>query len=414
MEEISESEELDKKTNLTNLETSFKKCTIECYPKIRLTPQLRQDLYTKFLSILDSYDKPRKSIEKFESWLKEKNLKPKQLFSMLSAECPTEKTNTTLPQIAAILGFMYEHGIGTERNLLLAFKYYKMWYDAVILSPSHAHNHTHNFMGIFYRDGIGVDRDPGMAYELFRQGAALQHPAAQYHLSLCYRDGIGTTVDSLSHFYWCNKSAVSGYTPAQLQIANFHRNNTSDVNHKKLAFTWYSKAKDQDTEAMFQFGMCHKIGFGTPLDLKTAYVWFLIAASGGSKEAALQLADAYQGGQGIKRNEASALRWYNVAAKNGSLVALYKLGQAYHQGNGVKRSRDKAFRYFVQYLKRAECEEDDVSDIGVSQYVLGNCYHYGWGVTKDLHMASKWYRKAIDNGNKSARIQLLFVFTKRK
>ncbi|CAG8541064.1 336_t:CDS:2 [Ambispora leptoticha] len=371
------------KISVTNLETSFKKCTIECYsssssslPKIRLAPQLRQDLYKKFESILDSYDAPQKSIEKLESWLKEKNLKSEQLFSMLSAGYSTENTN--IPYSAMILGFMYEHGIGTEKNLALAFKYYKVWYDAAISLPSSSvasSSHALNIMGIFYRDGIGIDRDPRMAFELFQKGAALEHLAAQYHLSLCFRDGIGTTVDFPSHSYWLYKAATSGYTPAQLQLANFLRDDVKDSNHKEAAYTH-----------------------------------FLTAAVSGSKEAALYLADAYQDGLGTKRDEASSLRWYKVAAKNGNLTALNKLGHAYHRGSGVKRNHYKAFRYFVQYSERAEREEEDMTNIGISQYVLGNCYHYGWGVTKDLHMASKWYRKAIDNGNRNARVQFLLYF----
>lgn len=46
---------------------------------------------------------------------------------------------------------------------------------------------------------------------------------------------------------------------------------------------------------------------------------------------------------------------------------------------------------------------------GPAQYHLGLMYEYGWGVGRDYRKAVKWYRKAADQGDTGAQLNLNFI-----
>lgn len=53
-----------------------------------------------------------------------------------------------------------------------------------------------NNLGVMYRDGLGVERDPSKAFELFSRAAQSLDPTPLRHLANCYRDGCGCERDA--------------------------------------------------------------------------------------------------------------------------------------------------------------------------------------------------------------------------
>ena len=83
----------------------------------------------------------------------------------------------------------------------------------------------------------------------------------------------------------------------------------------------------------------------------------LLAAEGGSIDAAVTLGSMYRSGDGVPQNYREALRWYLSAAERGSIEAEASLGYLYFTGaDGVRPDFRESFSW---YLKAAEQGDAD-------------------------------------------------------
>lgn len=64
------------------------------------------------------------------------------------------------------------------------------------------------------QNGLGIDKDLDMAFQLFLRAAEQDHVAAQYHLANCYEKGWGSAVDLRQATIWFEKAAMGTvFTP---------------------------------------------------------------------------------------------------------------------------------------------------------------------------------------------------------
>lgn len=97
-----------------------------------------------------------------------------------------------------------------------------------------------------------------------------------------------------------------------------------------------------------------------------------------------------EGTDGMKQNSNHAVMWLNKAASAGNASAQSLLGEYYEE-----RSRyDKASHWY-----RMACAQGNSR----ATLRLGYMYEIGGGVTKDLKLALKYYRKALDMGEPDAK-----------
>ena len=74
------------------------------------------------------------------------------------------------------------------------------------------------WLGICYRDGWGVDRDPGKAVQLFQSSAKQNYGEAVFELANCYRDGIGVQKDPQQYSHFLEMAAELNYSQAQYEL----------------------------------------------------------------------------------------------------------------------------------------------------------------------------------------------------
>ncbi|SUC29528.1 Beta-lactamase hcpA precursor [Providencia rettgeri] len=77
------------------------------------------------------------------------------------------------------MGYLYEHGIGVERNLKQA----KAWYTE---AAEQEHANAQFAMGLFYHDGLGGDTDYQKAREWYERSAGNNIAAAVNNLAVMY------------------------------------------------------------------------------------------------------------------------------------------------------------------------------------------------------------------------------------
>ena len=144
------------------------------------------------------------------------------------------------------IGRRYTNGIGTEKNLEEAARWY-----------SHAANKGYvpaqYLIGNFNEKGIGVPKDRTLAEAWYEQAAENGHVVAMHNL------------------------AVINATPDPL---------TGEPNFEK-AIKWFAKAAEYGVrDSQVNLGIFLAKGSGVPVDLVEAYKWFAIAAKSGDKDAA--------------------------------------------------------------------------------------------------------------------------------
>ncbi|CAI2171759.1 13982_t:CDS:2 [Funneliformis geosporum] len=102
-------------------------------------------------------------------------------------------------------GFCYLNGIGTKKNSVEAFNYFKQLSEVV------RENYTDGLviLGYCYINGIGTEIDEKMAFEFYRRAAKKENVYAQNKLGLLYKSGIGTNKDLNDAIYWIKKSAAN-------------------------------------------------------------------------------------------------------------------------------------------------------------------------------------------------------------
>jgi len=154
----------------------------------------------------------------------------------------------------------------------------------------------------------------------------------------------------------------------------------------------------------YQVGRCLYEGWGTAIDLKTAFQFFFKAAEQGHPESMLFVAKAYWDGVGVVVDRERAATYFKDAIslfEEG--VALddsrhqYNLAECYEHGWGVSVDSDAMLDF---YMKAAEAGHKD-AQVKMGQFCRDGCY-----VQRDLTLAVYWFQLAARQGEEEALYQL--------
>ncbi len=106
-------------------------------------------------------------------------------------------------------------------------------------------------LGTWNLHGIGTEKIPELAAELFSRGAQLEHPACQYELGMLFLQKDGPIAkDDKAAFFWFNRAASKGSAAAQRQLAVCYENGTGcDVDLEKALALYREAARNGDVEA---------------------------------------------------------------------------------------------------------------------------------------------------------------------
>ena len=194
----------------------------------------------------------------------------------------------------AVLGLMFERGLGTATNTGQAIQWYEKAADQGLIPA------LMDLGGRYFR-GDGVKRDPARALQFWQKSADAGVREAQFNLGLAYARGLGAKKDDAAAAKWFERAAQAGYVPAE--------------------FAWAT---------------CLSAGLGTKRNEQGAVQWFRKAADHGFSLAAYNLGLIYENGMGLPPNPQEAIRWYRMAAAKGSFQSrpsVTPFGQAGTQGS---------------------------------------------------------------------------------
>lgn len=348
---------------------------------------------------------------------------------------------------------MYEHGIGVEKNINEAIKFYTLAARQQDLRAEYN-------LGLIYLEGQGVPQDAKKGISLLRDAAFKGNPYAQYVVASIdeegYRSPSGeelipadpTQAIAMYDLAAANNFGLAQYRLAQILAHEPVANLSIDAVAKRQALlkSLYQGAVLDGVEAaqlplaFYNAQDANKTKQAQALSVVTT------KAQAGDQLAALLLGLLYDRGIGVALDHDEAIRWYQKAGTN--LVSAFILGSYMSQGKGMdtdlvqgktllEKSASDGFSYanlnlailkhvnheaFLPNLEQAlalgnnqagllladyyvSTNEDmaqlakardiyqQFADKGdkVAQFKLGYMFEYGLGGQADMPMAEKWY-----------------------
>lgn len=97
-------------------------------------------------------------------------------------------------------------------------------------------------LGMLYRLGLGVPRNPRLAAYWFEKAARQDEVGGQYWLAESFRRGEGVPVSPELAFKWFQRLAERGYAPAQYQVALAYANGRGVARDNLAAVRWLRRA----------------------------------------------------------------------------------------------------------------------------------------------------------------------------
>ncbi len=226
---------------------------------------------------------------------------------------------------------------------------------------------SQNELGVRYRLGTDVDKDPAKAIPWFAGAARQGYAKAYFNLGAAYYNGDGVNVDDEEACVWFTLAADAGdqrgeeaiartrqeftsprMTRCELLTATAYQTGERSKQDYSKAMQWYLKAANaKDGLACERVAYLYDRGLGVPANQEESLKWLKRAADLGYVAAIYELGYMYDKGMGVPQDVAKAKKTYELAAAGGQVEALMALGEMYEQGRGVKQDRQEALSYYL-------------------------------------------------------------------
>ncbi|HGM9833138.1 TPA: hypothetical protein ACXIG6_000105 [Proteus mirabilis] len=292
------------------------------------------------------------------------------------------------PHALSTLGFIYEHGVNTPKDVLKAIDYYQ---QACELGGDYGCGNA----WYFYQYGIGVEQNSKKATQFANKINKNDIPLEIANkLSLEFYDAkvvAEANPDIRSDFI----ESLSQWLTAGDEVTQlmFTRMGLSKQDTLHLAKVWANEYEN-DAKLNFQIGHLYNFRY-SELDSERkdleALKWFQKAAELGEPNSQNIIAYLYENGDwGIKQDPKKAIEWYQKAVESGDSNATMNLAKIYYKGVDTKVDYSKALSLF-------ESAKD--YNIGESAKYLSQIYYNGQSVISDCNKAADYYEKSIGRYN---------------
>ena len=235
-----------------------------------------------------------------------------------------------------------------------------------------------NEMGIRYRLGNDVEKDPAKALPWFLKAAKQGYAKAYFNLGAAYYNGDGVPVNVQNSCAYFIFSADAGDERGAQAL---------ERSRQELPATEMNRCEVMAATAYLTGDLIRQ-------DDALAVKWYVSAANAGDGFASEKVAYLYDRGIGVAVDKQSSLKWLQKAVDLNFAPAMYELGIAYERGTTVPADPTKATKLYEQ-----------AAMLGLPQAfaAVGAMYADGRGVKPDREKALAYYIVAVNNGVKEAK-----------
>ena len=319
---------------------------------------------------------------------------------------------------AYMKGECYFYGVGVSQNLPKAIDVYR---DVILMSNEESSTNAIIALAKCLEKGLGEERDPEAAINLYKLAADCGSAEASYELGRMIMSGATLKNDRVDARTYILRAARSEYPPAMLAMGIFADEGRGVAKNSSDAERWYTKTisspakivsgidefperfnerssafANARTEAQYRLGMLLVRSETSLSSYVRAFENIAFAASLGHQGAQAEIARIYLHGGDLKSYYESPVSDRSEEAITKEILggAINKLGDSYFDGKAlVKKNETAAARC---YKIAAELGDIDAS------YSYGWCLRHGVGLNENDAEAVKWLKSAADRGNVNA------------
>lgn len=246
-------------------------------------------------------------------------------------------TSAGYGEAAFALSTLYRDGMGVPRSQ-------EKW----IASLNHAVRLGHPVAAVVLAGVFNKRNQASKGFKLLRLAANKGYARGQALVGLMYRDGHGIARNPRAAVRWFRKAAAQGDAMAQYSLAHALSTGRGVDTDLPEAARYYRLAAEQG-----HGGAAHNLslmllhGKGVPRDYVAGVKWATVAAEQGEPTAINNVAYSLSRGLGVKRDPAAAVELYRRAAEYGQPNAMHSLAGYYFRGVGVTRDPAEAYYWIV-------------------------------------------------------------------
>ena len=180
-------------------------------------------------------------------------------------------------------------------------------------------------MGVMYANGLGVDRDMGVAMDWWEAAARQLHVRAAHNLALAMlagepRDGSRAEgeIDYTAVLRFLKIGADAGYPNSEYTLGKLYAEGVGvEKDPRRAAELFLSASIKGFAKAQYNLGKIYRDGTGMKADAGLSLFWFAEAAERGHPRAQDRMAQRRLTGDGVPQDEVEALKWAILAAAQG-------------------------------------------------------------------------------------------------
>ena len=201
-------------------------------------------------------------------------------------------------------------------------------------------------LGVLYQKGLGVEADLNKAVDWYAQAAEKNNLGAQYSLAEIYLDGALGEPDPERGRFWLTKAARQGKPEAEHRLGLLAAAETPPDWFE--AADWFRKAANQGyPDSQYNLGVLYAEGKGVDQSKIKAGEWFAKAAVKGHPDAALDYGIMVFLGDGVKKDEKVGAEWMLVSARHGNPVAQNRVARLYATGRVFEVNPAEAMKWHI-------------------------------------------------------------------
>ncbi|MEC7786519.1 MAG: tetratricopeptide repeat protein [Nitrospinota bacterium] len=218
------------------------------------------------------------------------------------------------------LGVMYEKGIGVEKNLNQAKKWFQFAAEQGLAKAQYN-------LGLMYGKGKGVEKDYSQAIKWMTLAADQGNGKAQTNLGWMYETGKGVPRDTQKALSWYHLASDQGLAKAQEKLNLLLKKNKENLQERSNDLKEFVSLKEKHPELNeIQSEKSNEIAKTNETDLKTGQEQpNLISTKKAEAQIHFGLGVRFENGEGVPQDYNEAIRWYRLAADEGHGKAQEKL-----------------------------------------------------------------------------------------
>jgi len=253
-----------------------------------------------------------------------------------------------------------------------------------------------NDLGDQYFYTEGTERNIELAFTYYKKAADQNNPVGHYNVGKYFIEK-GQIKEAIEYL---TRAKELGYTKATIRLSRLYLSGEGIRKNKKKAFKMMQQAVEaNDTLAYHQLGLYHLQGIGTKKDEKMALKYFEQSSENkipaGMYNRGLLLLEAKK----LKRDFDNGFFWLDKAAENGDVHAIKKLIELYHESHAFLKKKSVLYLNEMEfYYKELLARKNDIETL----VEVANSYYEGRPYTKVNYDKANMYFNELVKADQTA------------